>query len=431
MVVIWICTYTFMPPFIVLAERLTTKNGVARGWRAGYSRSSSLFARFIVRRAGLMAAFAGLVTIGSSLLVARFARDPIQYDFAKLGSRQGKIDGAAYFGAHLEAVMQSYLTPTVILTEDAATANRIADAIREEKQKEGKGSLIDRITTSADLLPEHQPEKLALLTEIFRLIDENPVLEKLSAEDRPLIEKLRQRTELRAVTLDDVPARITRIFREKDGTVGRLVLVYPTLGATAEHGRQALSFADTIRRVTRNVAPSARVAGNLILSADIIESITHDGAKAAILSFLMVALLTIIVLGRFSDAVWVLGSLTVGTLWMGGAFGALDLKLNFVNFVVLPITFGIGVDYAANLYGRYREAPTPEMAEALAASAGAVALCSATTIIGYATLLVADNRAIFSFGLAAVLGELACLSTALVALPAVLFVVSRRRSEKS
>jgi predicted RND superfamily exporter protein len=102
----------------------------------------------------------------------------------------------------------------------------------------------------------------------------------------------------------------------------------------------------------------------------------------------------------------------------------MGLKLNFVNFAVLPITFGIGVDYAVNLYQRYRQVGSVEVA--LSASGGAVALCSLTTIIGYATLVTADNQAIQSFGLTAVVGEVTCLSAALFALPAILSWRDRR-----
>src|SRR5260370_14057613 len=110
--------------------------------------------------------------------------------------------------------------------------------------------------------------------------------------------------------------------------------------------------------------------------------------------------------------------LWLGVLWLFGALGAFAVKFNCVNFVVLPITFGIGVDYAVNLYERYREHDDVE--RALASSGGAVALCSSTTIIGYAALIIADNQAIQSFGLTAVIGEIACLSAALPALPPLL-----------
>ena len=43
------------------------------------------------------------------------------------------------------------------------------------------------------------------------------------------------------------------------------------------------------------------------------------------------------------------------------------------------------------------------------------------------TLLLAKNRALFHFGLTAVLGEVACLSAAVVALPALLVAVRRLR----
>ena len=60
---------------------------------------------------------------------------------------------------------------------------------------------------------------------------------------------------------------------------------------------------------------------------------------------------------------------------------------------------------------------------------GAVGLCSFTTIVGYSSLLVAKNVGLFLFGLLAVLGEVTCLTTAIVILPAVLSL--RRRAPRA
>jgi predicted RND superfamily exporter protein len=70
---------------------------------------------------------------------------------------------------------------------------------------------------------------------------------------------------------------------------------------------------------------------------------------------------------------------------------------------------------------------------AVRSTGGAVALCSLTTIIGYSSLLLAKNRALFLFGLLAVLGEIACLTVAVVALPALLVLLRRwrRRPEEA
>jgi predicted RND superfamily exporter protein len=103
----------------------------------------------------------------------------------------------------------------------------------------------------------------------------------------------------------------------------------------------------------------------------------------------------------------------------------LRLKLNFCNFVAFPITFGIGVDYAVNVVSRYVQDGERDVSGAVRSTGAAVGVCSMTTIIGYSSLLLAKNRALYLFGLTAVLGEIACLTAAVVALPALLVVLSR------
>jgi uncharacterized protein len=276
-----------------------------------------------------------------------------------------------------------------------------------------------------------------LLRQIFALIApprdqrgliDDRILSRLPFDLRMMLLRVRERTLLERVTLDDVPSRLKLPFREKDGTEGRIVLVYPTLATDSGNGKAQIAHAKLVREAARSGDPSARVAGQVVLTSDILDSIMGDGKFAATLSFLAVAVLTLVVMRSLRDSAWVLASLCLGVLWMFGWVGLLRLKLNFVNFAVLPITFGIGVDYAVNFYQRYRQSSTVD--EALAASGGAVTLCSASTIIGYATLLTADNMAIQSFGLLAVLGELTCLSAALFALPAALAWRDRRRAER-
>ena len=98
------------------------------------------------------------------------------------------------------------------------------------------------------------------------------------------------------------------------------------------------------------------------------------------------------------------------------------MRTNFLNFIALPITFGIGVDYGINIYLRYRLEGRGRVGRAVRATGGAVALCSLTTSLGYSSLLLAKNHALFLFGAVAVIGEVSCLSAALLALPAVLLV---------
>ena len=126
---------------------------------------------------------------------------------------------------------------------------------------------------------------------------------------------------------------------------------------------------------------------------------------------------------------YVIGALVVGVLWLGGAVMAMGVKINFANFIAFPITFGIGVDYPVNVVSRYVEDGERDMRGAVRSTGSAVALCSLTTVIGYSSLLLAQNRALFLFGVVAVLGEIACLGAALTLLPATVEWVRSLRQE--
>jgi hypothetical protein len=115
---------------------------------------------------------------------------------------------------------------------------------------------------------------------------------------------------------------------------------------------------------------------------------------------------------------------------MVGAAGWAGVHVTFLNFIALPITFGIGAEYALNVVTRYNQ--DRDILKAVTSTGAAVALCSWTTIVGYGSLLAARNQALRGFGAMAILGELSCLIGAIIALPAVLrWWASRGRGESS
>jgi uncharacterized protein len=160
--------------------------------------------------------------------------------------------------------------------------------------------------------------------------------------------------------------------------------------------------------------------------AGMLETIIADGPKVTLWALLGVVLLVLAAFG-LRGAPPVLIAIGVGVVWLGGIVGTISLKLNFMNFVALPITLGVGADYAANIWARMRAEGGGRIKTVIAETGSAVALCSLTTIIGYSSLLLSRNRALRSFGLLADLGEITCLLAALVALPALVRVFGRKR----
>ena len=102
-----------------------------------------------------------------------------------------------------------------------------------------------------------------------------------------------------------------------------------------------------------------------------------------------------------------LATLALGVLLMMGGAGLAQVHVTFLNFIALPITFGIGAEYALNVVTRYRE--ERNVSRAVISTGAAVALCSWTTIVGYGSLLAATNQALNGFGLMAIIGEVVCL----------------------
>jgi predicted RND superfamily exporter protein len=122
-----------------------------------------------------------------------------------------------------------------------------------------------------------------------------------------------------------------------------------------------------------------------------------------------------------------LGTLGLGVAWLVGLLSALSVKLNFLNFVALPIAIGVGSDYAINVLKRWEIEGDSGIERAFTETGGAVVACSMTTLSGYAALLFSVNGAVRSMGLTAALGELATQFSAMLVLPAFLYWMRTRR----
>jgi predicted RND superfamily exporter protein len=247
---------------------------------------------------------------------------------------------------------------------------------------------------------------------------------------------------LKPIGLADLPPSLTAGLRENDGTLGRVVLVFPRLTKRLWQPALLQSFIAKLRDVAAHAVPPGsrpgRVAGTLPVSADITRSLQRDAPRASLVALVSVAAVVGVIFRGSPTGLVVIGSLLLGIIWMVGFTFLARIKVNYANFAAFPITFGIGVDYAVNIMARFRQerarsprdglpvdpdvTPTLAVERSVLSTGGAVALCSLTTIIGYSSLLLAKNQALFLFGAVAVIGEVSCLFAALLALPAVLLV---------
>ena len=426
MIFCWLTMYVLGPPLLAWLDAGRVPPEAAGPGQGFWAR----LARWVTSAPRPVLVAATVLTIAAAWQVRKFGPDQLEYDMSQLRRRDTWTSGEAYWGKKMDTLLGRYLTPTVILTDSRAEARAVANRVREAIKRPPLSAMVASVRSLDDVVPPDQDDKRAEVEAIRRKM--TPRLRShVSADDNRNLDRLIGNGPLPTIVEKDVPDVLTTGLRERNGALGQAVLVFPNPTGAMWRGENMATFVHTLRDMAQ--APvamggrAARVAGTPPLTTDIIESMRHDGPLASLLALVGVMATVVLLFRRGLATPLVIGSLVVGVLWMLGATLALHIKINFVNFIAFPITFGIGVDYAVNVMARYLRDGERDVAAAVRGTGAAVALCSMTTIIGYSSLLVAQNVGLFLFGLLAVLGEITCLTTAVLVLPAVLIRIKDRQ----
>jgi predicted RND superfamily exporter protein len=386
-------------------------------------------ARLITRRTTVLAAATAAITVAALYGLEHFARAPFEYDFRKLRADIAHSQERKQLDDNLNDLLGRWHSPTVVLADRLDQVEEVRDAIHRQDSR--TRPVIGQVVTIYDVLPGApavQQQKLAVLAEIRKLA-RDPAVEVLEPKQRADIERLTPPEGLRELTPADLPPLARRPFTERDGTVGRVVLVYHSEKTVSMwDGHDLLAIANVLERLRLDDGTVIETSGTPMLFGAMLRSVLHDGPRATLLSFLGVAMLMLMLVRPPRAALVALATLLVGVVWMVGSAGLLKVRITFLNFVALPITFGIGGEYAINVIGRWRREGS--VIDAVRSVGAAVLLCSWTTIVGYGSLLAAHSQALRGFGAMAILGEVACLLAALVGAPVWLALRQRRRREE-
>jgi uncharacterized protein len=423
MVCSWLSAFILMPPLIAWLDR-----GEQNTSTPADSTVMRRLVSLIERRPALIVVVSIACTGLSAWKVSRFDSSCLESDFNKLRRYDTWLNGEGYWGRRMDRLLGHYLTPTMVMFDSQSDAEESAMRIRASVAHGALWHYVATVRTIEDVVPLDQPAKLEEIRAIRRMLTPR-VRAAILPEKRARLDDFLGREDLDAITVDDVPASFLTGLRERDGRVGRQVLVYPKPGGDLSQAVAMSDFTSSLRTLaTVRPGVAGRVAGSIPLSSDIAQLIRRDAPIASFASLLGVLVIVLLVLRARGAAFYVIGSLIVGVLWQAALTMLLGVKISFANFIAFPITFGIGVDYAVNVMARYVNDGKRDVRGAVIATGGAVGLCSLTTIIGYSSLLLAKTRALFYFGLVAVLGEVSCLTSAVLVLPALLLLVAAWRS---
>jgi uncharacterized protein len=443
MLLCWAANFLLMPPLLVLFER-ASPTWQQRKSTTLWGRINRLadkgipfgapFAWICARVPARVIATTGAVAVllGAIAGVRYVKRDPLEYSLGNLENDASAVESAATrLGSDLTDITgRTGQDGMAIMTERLDQVKPLLAELERRRVAVSKPAPFQKVVSIYDLVPDNQEEKLAIFSHIRSRLAKAHLAGKIAEDDWKDLVRYLPSENLRAFGVVDLPERVARPFTERDGTRGRIVYVVPTDGQSVRNLHYLLRWADAYRKTT---LPSGEViygSGRAVIFSDMLAGVIEEAPKAVVLSAIMTVLVVVLAFFRGKRG-WlatslVLGALVTGIIWMGAMFDLSGMKINFLNFIAIPITFGIGVDYAINLVHRWRHQDRGRIEELVRETGGAVVLCSLTTTLGYMALLQSVNPAVRSFGLAAVIGEMACLSAVVVVLPAILKIIERR-----
>lgn len=392
----------------------------------------------------------------------------LRFDANVIEMRDPKTESVAAFKDLLKNPTTSpwYLN---VLTPNLAEASRLAAELQALSE-------VDQVTTLASFIPDDQEEKIETLQDVSFLFEQPlsptyqqvppPVSEQIRAlaelrdsldgpiqmgGDAPLtqsmirlrehlarfldrtqkeenslealadlesvllapfpdhLRRMRTAMETEGVTLEDIPLQLKERMLAADGTAR--LQVYPT---------SQLGDGDAMRRfvaAVQNASPNAAgVPLNLVEFGDVIsESFSQALASALVI----ISILLFVLWGRLSDVLIVLVPLCLGASLTAATAVILDVRFDFINVVVIPLVFGIGVDSAIHLVQRARETGPGEKILGTA-TARAVFYSAVTTGVSFGSLALANHNGLSSLGVMLCFGLFYTVLSVLILLPALL-----------
>jgi hypothetical protein len=237
--------------------------------------------------------------------------------------------------------------------------------------------------------------------------------------DRKIV-ALRENLRVGPMTVANLPKQLTDRFIGQGGMY--LLKVFPHGNSWGREGVQQF-----VREI-RSIDPDA--IGDPILAWEHGRSME----KGYLLGGLYAAIAMVVVIvwsfGSVAHLLLSLVPLVVGAAWTLGLMQLFGINFNLANLIILPLIVGYGIINGLQIVKRYQQeaGKGPVMANS---TGRAVFLSTATSMVGFGSLMVASHRGIFSLGFLLAVGVGSVLLASLTVLPALLWVLSgARRSEQ-
>ncbi|MCB9558313.1 MAG: MMPL family transporter [Deltaproteobacteria bacterium] len=335
-------------------------------------------------------------------------------DFNRLRGQSALVQ----FSDDVDKAFGGSLAPAAILVEGDDGPRRVG-AVLDRWVEQRKGSGIARWLSLANMVPERSGERASSIKRLGAAIDQ--LLQfNLPAKDKENLLQAKQLVSVTPWTTADVPPAYRQLFSTIDNK-GSVVLVWPKSRMFADD--EVIAWGEELTALQGSLRASglqATVLDENRISARVLRSMRTDGPRVLLYAGAAVLLLLILDFRRFDSVLMVAGSLAMAMLWVAGFSYLFSIEINVFNQAVIPSLIGLGIDNAVHIQHRYDLEQRRSVSFIVATTGAASLLASATTAIGFGTVVVAQHYGLQTFGWLAVTGFCCTFVATTVFFPALL-----------
>lgn len=405
-----------LPPLAVLMERLS----VPDNWRLRISPPDATTT--IIARPGPKALMFGGTLLAVTLLAA-FAAPRLAFEYNFRNLKGADVSTNIHYGKSIGGGT----SPVVALLPTAEDARDLSRHLEQIVNNEISAPVpLRRVFSLYSFVPSDQERKIGLLLELRGYIDRGLQLGTIDDLTRKRLVDVRKWTEVQQFGVGDLPDWVLDKFREKDGTLGRMV--YLDSGRDDYRVDEIAEFYDHYGAITLPDQRQVHPTSTGFILVEVIRAVQQDGVFMLFGAMTVVFLILLVDFRSIRRAVFVFLPLAVGLLWTAGIMVVFDIKIGLYNMLVLPLLLGVGIDSAVHLYHAYLERGPGSLGYVMKTTGMAIVISSLTTAAGFLGLIVVSHSGLRSIGILAEIGILACLAGTLLTMPLMIMMQEAARS---
>jgi len=184
---------------------------------------------------------------------------------------------------------------------------------------------------------------------------------------------------------------------------------------------------DRFVEAVQAVIPQA--TGSPVVIKEAGDAVVEAFLMATAIALVVISLILIIALRSVRDIALVFIPLVLATVLTGATSVLIGVPFNFANVIVLPLLFGLSVDFGIHLVLREREARAAGTAGVLSSTTPRAVFCSAVTTIGsFGSISLSAHVGTASMGILLTVALVHTLICGLIVLPAIMALLSKQQA---